>query len=167
MRNGVLFLSTLCMFNCKPKNTENGMEREQKILIELCKKFAKSADAYEERAYGNGEYRMKGFYPNFNALFEKHAHGKENRLLSDYDFRSPPRYSEITNAIAQTVTRLEENRYQVTFEGNPKLKSIRFTVDKIAGVYKLLFYETYIGIANDGDNEEEDEGEELWRKHKL
>ena len=159
----MLFFCAIAMVDCEPKNTKKGMEQEQKELIELCKEFARIADSYEERANNNGEYRLKGFYPNFNTLFEKYAHGKQNRTISGLNFRNPPRYSEIKNAVKETVTPLSENKYQVTFVGEPKFKSLRFTVAKMEGVFKLLYYETYIGIAQHGDNE----GKAIWRKQKL
>lgn len=139
------------------------MEQEEKQLVEMCLSFAKKADALEKRAFDNGEYRLKGFVPNFNMLFNTYASGKENRTISGLDFRDPPRYANINSSKKTVIEKLSERSYHITFEGNPKWRSIRFKINKQQDEWKLLYFETYLGLSNRGENE----GEEIWRKHKL
>ncbi|MFS4416596.1 hypothetical protein [Maribacter sp. 2307ULW6-5] len=165
LKQGLLiyFMGFLSFMGCKPANEKKAMEKEEKQLIDLCLTFAKRADALEKRAFENGEYRLKQFVPDFNTLFAQYADGTMNRTISGLNFRNPPRYHDINTAIRTKVAPLSETRYQVIFEGVQKWRSIRFTIDKRQSEWKLLHFETYVGIANHGTHK----GEEIWSKHKL
>lgn len=159
----VYCIGIMCFISCKPDNEKTRMEREKKRLIEMCMEFAKKADALEKRAFDNGEYRLKGFVPSFNRLFNEYAHGTNNRTISELNFRNPPRYSNINTSVNTVVESLSKTRYRVTFEGAQKWQSIRFLIDKKDSEWKLIHFETYVGIANHGENK----GEEIWTEHKL
>ncbi len=138
------------------------MEEENKIIL-LCKEFAKKADALETKGFSNPNYREKGFVADFNTLFHQYAYGKQNRTISGLNFRNPPRYAQIINAINTTIHQTSKTQYQVTFEGEPKFNSIRFIVAKKSGSLKLICFETFLGISKQSKMY----GEEIWRKHKL
>lgn len=139
------------------------MEQEEKQIIELCKQFAEKADVLETKAFSDKVYQENEFNKDFNKLFNEYCYGKQNRTISGLNFRQPARYSNIAISKKETIEKISKTRYQVTFEKEPKVGSIRFVVDKKNGNWKLIRYETYIGISRHPKNI----GEELWRKNKL
>ena len=156
--SGILFL-----IGCKSENEKTPMNQDEKKLIEMCSQFAKRADALEKRAFHNGEYKLKQFVPDFNLLFDMYAHGTNNRTISGLNFRNPPRYDALNSSVDTIAESLSETRYRVTFEGAKKWESVRFILDKKQSEWKLICFETYVGIANQGENK----GEEIWTKQKL
>jgi len=132
-------------------------------LITLCKTFAHKADELEIKAFNNPDYRENGFVSDFNELFDSFCYGKQNRTVSGLNFRNPPRYENIKSAVKEEVIQRSVKQYQITFEGLPKFRSIRFIAEKKSGDWRLIRFETYIGISN----HPKDKGEELWRRNKL
>ena len=139
------------------------MEQEEEQIIELCKEFAEKADELETKAFNDKVYQENEFNKDFNKLFNEYCYGKQNRTISGLNFRQPPRYSTLKESNNQKIERLTKTRYQVSFEVEPKWKSIRFILDKRNGNWKLIRFETYVGISRHSKNI----GEELWRKNKL
>jgi hypothetical protein len=139
------------------------MEQEEKQIIQLCKEFAEKADELETKGFKNFEYKENSFEVDFNELFEQYAYRKQNRTISGLNFRQPPRYNDIAPSKKEIVEKTSNTRYQVTFEKDPKVGSIRFILDKKNGDWKLIRFETYVGVSNRSI----DKGTEIWRKHKL
>jgi hypothetical protein len=139
------------------------MGQEENQIIQVCKEFAEKADELETKGFNNFEYQENGFVSDFNELFEQYAYGKQNRTNSGLNFRQPPRYNNIALSKNDTIEKTSKTRYQVTFEKEPKVGSIRFILDKKNGKWKLIRFETYVGISRHSKNI----GEEIWRKHKL
>lgn len=144
-------------------NSKKTQMTTEKNIINKCKQFAEKADALEERAFNDFEYRENGFIKDFNQLFEIYCYGKQNRTISGLNFGKPTRYSTIKTAIKEHIVQLSKTRYQVTFETNPKWQSIRFILDKRLNDWKLIRFETYVGISRHSESL----GEELWSKNKL
>ncbi|GAB1855808.1 hypothetical protein MHTCC0001_06430 [Flavobacteriaceae bacterium MHTCC 0001] len=142
----------------KPK-----MEQEKSEIIELCKTFAKKADELENKAFNDRTYRENGFAEDFNKLFNQHCYGKQNRTVSGLNFRKPARYSNLAFSNNEIIEEISKTRFQVTFVKEPEVGSIRFIIDKKKGNWRIIRFETYLGIANHGKTK----GEEIWRRHKL
>lgn len=106
------------------------MDDEKEQIIELCKTFAKKADALENRAFGDNAYKENGFNKDFNALFDQFCFGIQNRTISGLNFRSPPRYDNLRFANETLVEELSKTKCQVTFWAEPKFRSLRFTLNK-------------------------------------
>lgn len=140
----------------------NKMNEEQNI-IEGIKAFTEKADALESKAFNDSSYQENGFVEDFNALFNEYAYGKQNRTLSGLNFRQPPRYDNLKFAVKAENEQLSKTRYQITFWTEPKFKSLRFIVDKKLGEWRIIRFETFIGISN----QTKTKGEAIWRKHKL
>ncbi|WP_318310118.1 hypothetical protein [Flagellimonas crocea] len=138
------------------------MEQEKQI-IQICTEFAKKADELETKGFVDFDYKENGFKEDFNKLFDQYCYGKQNRTLSGLNFGQPPRYSNVTLAKRHLIEKKSKTRYQVTFEKEPKIGSIRFILDKKNGSWKIIRFETYIGVASHGKTK----GEEIWRKQKL
>ncbi len=97
-------------------------------------------------------------------MFDQYCYGKQNRTISGLNFRQPARYANLAFSQKETVKKISKTRYQVTFETEPKeVGSIRFILDKKNGGWKLIRFETLLGIPY----QEETIDEEIWRKHKL
>ncbi len=140
------------------------MIKEEKQLIQFCKEFAKKADELETTGFNDPDYRENGFTEDFNKLFDQYCYGKQNRTISGLNFRQPARYTNLAFSQKETVEKISKTRYQVTFETDPKeVGSIRFILDKKNGGWKLIRFETLLGIPY----QEETIDEEIWRKHKL
>lgn len=136
---------------------------EEKQIIELCRAFAKKADELETIAFKNINYKENSFTDEFNKLFNQYCFGKQNRTISGLNFGQPPRYDNLKFCTETNVESLSKTKYQVTFWAEPKFKTIRFILDKRKSEWKLIRFETYLGISN----QEKTKGEEIWRKHKL
>ncbi|HIP33912.1 MAG TPA: hypothetical protein EYG89_04150 [Bacteroidia bacterium] len=135
----------------------------EQTIIDKCKQFSVKADYLETKAFNDLSYRENDFKNDFNKLFQQYCFGKQNRTISGLNFGKPARYSTINTANKTEVKQLSKTRYQVTFETEPKFQSIRFILDKRQNDWKLIRFETYVGISRHSKNA----GEELWRKHKL
>ncbi len=85
------------------------IDKEENIIIELCKEFAKKADELETKGFSDLDYKENGFVADFNKLFNQYAYGKQNRTLSGLNFRNPPRYAEIKNATNLIITQPSKN----------------------------------------------------------
>lgn len=164
LRNVVLcFLAITCLGNCISNELKISMEQEEKQIIEICKEFTKKADELETKGFTNFDYQENGFTKDFNTLFDQYCYGKQNRTIIGLNFRQPARYSNVVFSKKEIIEKKSKTRYQVTFEKEPKIGSIRFILDKKNESWKLIRFETYLGIANHGKTK----GEEIWRKHKL
>lgn len=139
------------------------MENQTAEIITLCKTFANLADQLETKAFSNPNYQKNGFVEDFNHLFNTYCFGKQNRTVSGLNFSQPPRYHILKASRETKVESLSKTRCQVTFLTEPKIGSIRFILDKKQGEWKIIRFETYVGIAGPGKHQ----GSELWRKHKL
>lgn len=139
------------------------MEQEELKIVEVCKTFAQKADALENKAFDDRTYRDNGFTQDFNALFAQYCHGKQNRTVSGLNFRNPPRYDNLKFSTETQIAPVSKTRYQATFWAEPKFRSIRFVLDKRNDAWKLIRFETFLGISK----QEKTKGEEIWRKHKL
>lgn len=139
------------------------MEQEKNEIIALCKEFAMKADNLENKAFDNRTYQENGFVKDFNSLFDQYCYGKQNRITSGLNFRKPPRYDNIKFGIETEAEALSKKRYQVTFWAKPKFRTIRFILNKRNENWKIIRYETFLGISK----QEKTKGEEIWRKHKL
>lgn len=137
--------------------------RKEQDNVEQIKAFAEKADVLETKAFNDSSYQENGFVEDFNALFDEYAYGKQNRTLSGLNFRQPPRYDNLKYAVKTESEQLSKTRYQVTFLGTPKFKSLRFIIDKKLGEWRIIRFETFVGISN----QIKTKGEEIWRKHKL
>lgn len=138
------------------------MNQEQTI-IEHIKTFAEKANELETKAFNNNVYQENGFTEDFNALFNQYCYGKQNRTVSGLNFRQPARYNNLKFAINTDCKQVSKTHYQVTFWGEPKFKSLRFILAKKMSEWRILHFETFIGISN----QTKTKGEEIWRRHKL
>lgn len=159
----IYFIAITCLTNCKSNELKIKMEQEEKQIIKICNEFAKQADELETKGFNNFDYKENGFTEDFNKLFDQYCYGKQNRTVSGLNFRQPARYSNLAFSKKEIIEKKSKTRYQVTFEKEPKVGSIRFILDKKNGNWKLTRFETYIGISRHSKNVEE----EIWRKHKL
>ncbi|WP_349351632.1 hypothetical protein [Flagellimonas sp. MMG031] len=139
------------------------MEQEENQIVQICQEFAKKADQLEVKGCNDLDYKENGFIEDFNKLFSQYCYGKQNRTHSGLNFRQPPRYSNVAYAKREIIEKKSKTRYQVTFEKEPKIGSIRFIIDKKHGSWKIIRFETFLGVAN----QRKTEAEEIWRKHRL
>ena len=156
-------MTITCLSSCESNKLKNKMDQEKVEIIALCKDFAIKADELETKGFNNFDYKENGFTQEFNKLFDQYCYGKQNRTISGLNFRQPARYSNLAFSKKEIIEKKSKTRYQVTFEKEPKVGSIRFILDKKNGSWKLIRFETYIGISRHSKNV----GEEIWRKHKL
>ncbi len=157
------YLTIISLTNCKPKESKPKMEQEKSEIIKLCETFAKKADELENKAFNDRTYQENGFTEDFNKLFNQYCDGKQNRTVSGLNFRQPARYSNLAFSKNEIIEEISKTRFQVTFVKEPKIGSIRFILDKKNDNWRIIRFETYLGIANHGKTK----GEEIWRKHKL
>jgi hypothetical protein len=113
----------------------------------------------ESRAFKDLSYRKNDFTTDFDALFEKYAEGNNSRTVSGLNFRQPSRYKPTHRAISVCAAKKSASLYKVTYLTDRKWESIRFTVIKTEGEWKLTQYQTSPGKTR--------EGEEIWRTHRL
>lgn len=134
---------------------------EEQEIINKCLSFAAKADSLESKGFHDINYQDNGFISDFDSLFEEYGSGRWSRTQSGLNFRKPARYSNIHQAVSSQAVRVNKNKYEVYFLGDRPFKTIKFTLKRIEGEWKLINYFTSLTV------EPRDISDYSWRKHRL
>ena len=99
----------------KPDTSMTNMEQEEIQVITLCKEFSEKTDKLETKAFGDCEYKETKFNNDFDTLFQQNAYGNQNRTVSGLNFRYPPRYSHVKEAVDIEALKVHKLKNEVFF----------------------------------------------------
>ena len=144
----------------KPDTSMTNMEQEEIQVITLCKEFSEKADELETKAFGDCEYKETKFNNDFDTLFQQNAYGNQNGTVSGLNFRYPPRYSHVKEAVHIEGLKVHKLKYEVFFWANRSFNSIKFIVQRKQEQWKLIKFQTCLTT-------NPNKRECRWRSHKL